>query len=93
MPESPFTFWQIAMLVVVVLAAGWLIRRAGAGLRAELEGKKADASLLTPEQVQAITSHGLATAEQLFMMSAKEQQLLAITAVTMQNAEQRPKTD
>jgi hypothetical protein len=87
MASSPFSFWQISTLILVVLIAGWLIRRAGAGLRAELEDKKGAAgSLLTPEQVHAITANGLATAEQLFMMSAKEQQLLAITAMTLQSA-------
>jgi len=92
-PSSAFSGAGVAVLVGVLLVAAWLIRRAGADLRAEVT-KKNDAAgrMLTPAQVAAITSQGLATAEQLFTMSPQEQQLLAAAAVSMQSAQNQRRT-
>ena len=92
MPSAPISFGQLMTLVVIVLLAAWLIRRAGESLRGTLRPAKGTAgSVLTPEQVAAITAHGLATPEELFMMSSKEQRLLAISATALQSAQnQRP---
>jgi hypothetical protein len=92
MPSAPISFGQLMALVLIVLLAAWLIRRAGQSLRDVLNPPKGTTgSVLTPEQVAAITGQGLATAEQLFMMSAKDQRLLAISAVALQSAQnQRP---
>jgi hypothetical protein len=92
MPSAPISFGQMMALGVIVLVAAWLIRRAGQSLRDTLnDTKTTGGSVLTPEQVAAITAHGLATPQQLFMMSAKEQRLLAISAEAMQSAQnQRP---
>lgn len=92
MPSAPISLGQLLALVVILGMAAWLIRRAGRSLRDTLrETKGTGGSVLTPEQVAAIAAHGLATPEQLFMMSAKEQQLLAVSAMALQTAQnQRP---
>lgn len=92
MPSSPFSFGQILALVLVVLVAAWLIRRAGANLRAELREKRRAGPALTKEQLEAITAQGLATPEQLFAMSPKEQQLLAATALAMRGGQSQRRT-
>lgn len=92
MPSAPISIGQLFALVVILGMAAWLIRRAGRSLRDTLrETKGTGGSVLTHEQVAAITSHGLATPEQLFLMSVKEQQLLAVSAMALQTAQnQRP---
>lgn len=93
MPSAPISLGQLLALLVIVAVAAWLIRRAGQSLRDSLrESKGTSGSVLTPEQVAAITGQGLATAEQLFMMSAKEQQLLAISATALQSAQDQRRT-
>ena len=74
----------VVMVAAIVLVAALLIRRAGAELRGQLRDRRRQGPALTPEQVRAITAQGLATAEQLFAMSAKEQQMLAATAVMLE---------
>ena len=90
MPTEIETFNRIGAAIVVALLAAWAIRRAGRQLRDALGRRAGPAEpALTKEQVEAITSQGLATAEQLFSMRAKEQQMLATTALLMRTAEQR----
>lgn len=92
MPTEVETFNRIGAAIVVAFIAAWAIRRAGRHLRDAL-GHRAGPTepTLTREQVEAITSQGLATAEQLFAMSAREQQMLATTALLMRTAQhQRP---
>lgn len=93
MPSAPIPLGQLLALLVIVAVAAWLIRRAGQSLRDSLrETTGTGGSVLTPEQVAAITGQGLATAAQLFMMSAKEQQLLAISATALQSAQDQRRT-
>lgn len=89
MASAPLSPMQIIALLAIVGIAAWLIHRAGADLRSQLKDRKGSGSTLTPEQVKAITSRGLATPAQLVAMSAKEQQLLAVTAMALVTAEQR----
>lgn len=86
MSSSPLSATQLLALFAIVAIAAWLIHRAGADLRAQLKDRRASGPTLTPEQVQAITSRGLATAEALFAMSPKERQMLAATALAMVSA-------
>ncbi len=79
------TVIRIGAVLLIVGLAAWLIRRAGAGLRDALRERKGPpGAAITPEQLDAITRHGLATAEQLFAMSPKEQVMLATTAMLLQ---------
>lgn len=89
MASAPLSPMQILALLAIVGIAAWLIHRAGADLRTQLKDRKSSGPTLTSEQVKAITSHGLATPAQLVAMSAKEQQLLAVTAMALVSAEQR----
>lgn len=88
MASAPLSPVQILTLLAIVGIAAWLIHRAGADLRGQLKDRKASGPTLTSEQVNVITSHGLATPDQLVAMSAKEQQLLAVTAMAMVTAGQ-----
>ncbi len=93
MPNSASIQLWLVVLIVVMLAAAFLIRRAGHELRGELKRKQgAGGSQLTKEQVDAIRAHGLATPEALFKMSPKEQQLLATTALLMSSAQTQRRT-
>lgn len=84
MPNSAGAEYWLIVLLAVMLGGIWLIRRAGRELRDELKrGPGAKGPTLTREQVEAIRAHGLATPEQLFKMSAKEQQLLATMALAL----------
>ena len=76
MPSSAFSPLQIIALLVIVGIAAWLIHRAGADLREQLKDRKQAGPRLSPEEVAAITSRGLATAEHLFVLSPKEQRML-----------------
>jgi len=83
----PTDFWRALALLVLFGGAAWAIRRAGDRLRADLgdkSGKKQTG--LTKEEIDAIVSNGLATPETLFAMSAKEQKLLAVTALSVKSA-------
>lgn len=92
MSSATISTMQIVALVAIVGVAAWLIHRAGADLRAQLKDRKRAGPTLTPEQVEAITSRGLATPEALFAMSPKEQQMLAVTAMAMGGAQSQRRT-
>ena len=92
MPSTAFSPLQIIALLVIVGIAAWLIHRAGADLREQLKDRKQAGPRLSPEEVAAITSRGLATAEQLFAMSPKEQQMLAAAALAMQAGQSQRRT-
>ncbi len=90
MPDLGTHFGTIGGLIIVAVVAAMLIRRASKRLRGELAGTaEAPIQVLTPDEVAAITSQGLATAEQVFVMDAKEQRMLAATAIVMRNAKLR----
>lgn len=81
MPES----WGRWLFLLVLFAlAAWAIRRAGDRLRSELgDGAGAKEPVLTKAEIDAILAAGLAIPATLFAMSAKEQRVLAISAMAM----------
>ncbi|MBX7118847.1 MAG: hypothetical protein K1X31_07590 [Gemmatimonadaceae bacterium] len=83
---------RIVISLVLLFGAAIAIRRAGAYLRAELARTSAPPPMpVTKEQLAAVTEQGLATPEQFFTMTEKEQQLLLTTATLMRTAQhQRP---
>lgn len=88
MPTEILTMNRVGVAIALLLIAAWAIRKAGKGLRDELGRRPPPAGpSLTKEQLQAITDQGLASPEQLFAMSPKEQQLLATTALMMRTAQ------
>ncbi len=93
MPNSSGLEYWLIVLIAVMLLGTWLIRKAGHGLRGELTRKVgAQGPTLSKEQLEAIRIHRLATPEELFKMSPKEQQLLATTALMMSTAQTQRRT-
>lgn len=89
MPSPPLSLGTLIALGVIVLVAAWLIRRAGSGLREQLKANQAAGPMLSRAEVEAITSRGLATPEQLIAMKPNEQQMLAATAMMLVTASQK----
>lgn len=78
----PLSWGRWLFLLVLFGAAAWAIRRAGDRLRAELsDSGRANELMLTKAEIDAIIAAGLATPETLFAMSAKEQRVLAASAI------------
>jgi hypothetical protein len=78
-------------LLVLFGVAAWAIRRAGDRLRSELgDGAGVKEPMLTKVEIDAILAAGLATPETLFAMSAKEQRVLAISAVALSKGKRSP---
>jgi hypothetical protein len=87
----PLSFGQLLTLLVLFGVSAWAIRRAGNRLRRELEDPPSSAQgMLTKEEVDAILASGLATPETLFVMSAKEQRVLAISAMALTKGKRSP---
>lgn len=89
MPSPSIALGTIVALALIVVIAAVLIRRAGSGLRDQLKAKQAAGPMLSKAEVEAITSRGLATPEQLIAMKPNEQQMLAATAMMLVTASQK----
>ena len=92
MASSSVSLAQIAALLAIVGIAAWLIHRAGADLRGQLRDRKGSGPAISPDEVKAITSRGLATPEALFAMKPKEQQMLAALARSMDAGQSQRRT-
>lgn len=87
----PLSWGRWLFLLVLFAIAAWAIRRAGDRLRAELgDGVGVKEPMLTKAEIDAILAAGLTTPATLFAMSAKEQRVLAISAVALTKGKRAP---